>query len=99
MEELHHNISALRTTKTRKENSIIYLSDIIDYLRKKGKKKVIIVDFSCSVIRRGEYGVEPSQERYVRLEEVRKGGKTKRKRVNRKRNKHQKRKYTRKNRN
>jgi len=99
MEELHHNISALRNTNTRKENSIIYLSDIIDYLKKNGKKKVIIVDFSCSVIRRGEYGVEPSQERYIRFQEVKNGGKTKRKRVNRKRNKHQRRKYTRKNRN
>jgi hypothetical protein len=98
MEELHHNISALRNSKTRKENSIIYLSDIINYLRKKGKKKVIIVDFSCSVIRRGEYGVEPPEERYIRFQEVRKGGKTKRKRVNRKRNNNKRRKYTRKNR-
>lgn len=98
MEELHHNISALRNTTTRKENSIIYLSDIINYLRKKGKKKVIIVDFSCSVIRRCEYGVEPSDERYIRLKEVRKAGKTKHKRVNLKRN-NKRRKYTRKNRN
>lgn len=98
MEELHHNISALRNTTTRKENSIIYLSDIINYLRKKGKKKVIIIDFSCSVIRRGEYGVEPSDERYIRFKEVRKAGKTKRKRVNR-RNNNKRRKYTRKNRN
>lgn len=94
MNTLNPTISALRYSETKKDNSITYLSKIIEYLRKNGKKKVIIVDFSCSVIRRGEYGISPTQERYARLVAIRhgKGGKTKHKR-NKRRN------YTRKNRN
>lgn len=95
MNTLNPTISALRNSETKKDNSITYLSKIIDYLRKNGKKKVIIVDFSCSVIRRGEYGISPSQERYARLVAIRhgKGGKTNRRKNNKRR------KYTRKNRN
>ena len=88
MNTLNPTITALRTSETKKDNSITYFSKIIEYLRKIGKKKVIIVDFSCSVIRRRLYGVSPGQERYARLVAIRhrKGGKTNRNKNKRRRN-------------
>jgi hypothetical protein len=88
MNTLNPTITALRTSETKKDNSITYFSKIIEYLRKIGKKKVIIVDFSCSVIRRRLYGVSPAQERYARLVAIRhrKGGKTNRNKNKRRRN-------------
>jgi hypothetical protein len=94
--ELNQTISSLRNADAKPGNSVTYLNNIIHYLRSRNKKKIIIIDFSCSVIRRKEFGLEPNEERYARLAALRNvlGGKN-----NITRNKKKPIKKTRKNRN
>jgi hypothetical protein len=50
MDTLNPNISSLRKSSKRHENNILYTHDIIEELEKRGITKVLIFDFTCSVI-------------------------------------------------
>jgi hypothetical protein len=50
MDTLNPNISSLRKSSKRSENSILYTRDIIEELERRGIKKVLIFDFTCSII-------------------------------------------------
>ena len=68
METLNSNVSALRSAPTRTELTTTRLRNIIEYLRSNGIKKIIIIDLSCNVIRRGQYGISAREERHVAIE-------------------------------
>lgn len=68
METLNSNVSALRSASTRTELTTTRLKNIIEYLRSNGIKKIIIIDLSCNVIRRGQYGISARAERHVAIE-------------------------------
>jgi hypothetical protein len=65
MLEVNPIVASLRNSKYREVFTVSYLSDVIKYLRKKGIKKIILIDFTCSVIRNKIYGVTSRAERYL----------------------------------
>jgi hypothetical protein len=77
MDDLNPNVSSLRSSRTRSVFTITYLGNVIDYLYNQGVRKIIIVDFSCSVIRKKQSGVSKRTERHVSLTHMRTIRKTK----------------------
>jgi hypothetical protein len=79
MSVLNQRVGSLRTSSTRDEFTATRLNKVIDYLYNKGVRKVILVDFSCSVIRKKMAGVSEREERYIALRHnrTRRGGRRK----------------------
>jgi hypothetical protein len=78
MDTLNPRIAALRPSTTRRtENTITRTENIIDELHGRGIRKLIIIDLSCNVIRRGLYGISATAERHLAFthSKSRKGGK------------------------
>jgi hypothetical protein len=50
MATMKPNVSSLRKSSLRKESSVVYMSDIIHELERRGVESVLIFDFSCSLI-------------------------------------------------
>jgi hypothetical protein len=50
MAKMNPNVSSLRNSSKRKENSVLYMSGIIRELEKRGIENALIIDLSCSVI-------------------------------------------------
>ena len=71
MDTLNPNISSLRKSSKRHENNILYMHDIIEELEKRGISKVLIFDFTCSVI---ENTVTKRQVRQTRRSFIQKIG-------------------------
>uniref|UniRef100_A0A6C0JEP1 Uncharacterized protein n=1 Tax=viral metagenome TaxID=1070528 RepID=A0A6C0JEP1_9ZZZZ len=67
MDILTPNVTALRGANTRDEFSVTTLHDILELLYSRGVKKVIIMDFTCSVIRNKVAGIDQRAERYLSL--------------------------------
>jgi len=65
MIDLNPIVESLRQTRTRETFTVTNLSNIIDFLHSKGIKKVILIDFSCSVIRNKTSGINSRGERYL----------------------------------
>jgi hypothetical protein len=63
METMKRNVSSLRNSSQRKKNSVLYMSEIIQELQKRGILNVLIFDFTCSVIYNA---VTPRDIRHVR---------------------------------
>jgi hypothetical protein len=76
MDTLKPHISSLRKSSKRHENNILYTHDIIEELKKRGITKVLIFDFTCSVI---ENIVTERQVRQTRRSHMYKVGATPRK--------------------
>lgn len=86
MSVLNQRVESLRSSSSRSEFTITRLQKIIEYLHNKGIKKIILIDFSCSVIRRKTSGVTEREERYIALEHNRTRGGRKRKNTRKYRN-------------
>ena len=71
MDTLNPHISSLRNSSKRSVNNILYMHDIIEELEGRGIKKVLIFDFTCSVI---ENTVSKRQVRETRRSSMKKGG-------------------------
>lgn len=50
MGTMNSNVSSLRKSSQREESSVIYMSDIIHELEKRGIESVLVFDLSCSLI-------------------------------------------------
>lgn len=71
MNTLNPHISSLRNSHKRSINNILYMHDIIEELEGRGITKVLIFDFTCSVI---ENTVSKRQVRETRRSFMKKGG-------------------------
>jgi uncharacterized coiled-coil protein SlyX len=82
---LNQRVGSLRSSASRNEFTVTRLNKVIEYLYNKGIRKVILVDFSCSVIRKKMDSVTEREERYIALQHnrTRRGGR----RLKNKRNK------------
>ena len=87
---LNQRVGSLRSAASRKEFTVTRLNKVIEYLYNNGIRKVILVDFSCSVIRKKMNTVTEREERYIALQhnKTRRGGR----RIKNKRNKRTKKK-------
>jgi len=81
MDLLTPNVTALRGANTRDEFSVTNLSSVLEFLYMRGVRKVIIMDFTCSVIRNKLAGVDARAERYLALIQNRNRGGRKRKTI------------------
>jgi hypothetical protein len=71
MEYLNTMVCALRGRTDRDDFTTTNLSDVIGALHREGVTRILAVDFTCSVIRRGAFGVEPREERRFFLQAIR----------------------------
>jgi len=76
MDTLNPNVSSLRKSNKRDELSVLYMRNIINELQKRGIKKLLIFDFTCSVI---ENDVSDRGVRHTRRTFMKKIGTTPRK--------------------
>jgi hypothetical protein len=65
MDTLNPNVGKTRAAHEREEYTVTRLGNIIDELNRRGIKKVIIVDLTCSVIRKKLAGVTSRTERVI----------------------------------
>jgi len=68
MSVLNQRVGSLRTATSRDEFTVTRLNKVIEYLYNNGIRKVILVDFSCSVIRKRMDEVTKREERYIALQ-------------------------------
>jgi hypothetical protein len=85
MDTLNPNVGKLRKGAPRTEDTVTRTESVIEELYARGIRKLIIIDLSCNVIRRGNYGVSATAERHVAFTHSRKGGKKVRKTMRTKR--------------
>jgi hypothetical protein len=71
MDTLNPSVGSLRSARTRDEYTVTRLETIIDELYSRGIRKLIIIDLSCSVIRKKQSGITRRGERNVALTEIR----------------------------
>jgi hypothetical protein len=71
VDTLNPNVAALRNAATRTETTYTRLNNIIDLLYGRGVRKLIIIDLSCSVIRKGKFGLTERGDRNLAYEAAR----------------------------
>ena len=71
MDTLNPSVTSLRSARTRSVNTITRMKSIIELLYGRGVRKLIIIDLSCSVVRKGEYALTTRGDRNIALTALR----------------------------
>ena len=68
MDTLNPSVTSLRSASTRSVNTVTRMKNIIEELHNRGVRKLIIIDLSCSVIRKNLYGLTRRGDRNIALQ-------------------------------